>query len=296
LPDVAVNEVMISSYQWHWGVEQWVAFLKDKEVPVIPRSKQVIQEIEIARDDRLSPKTLAEIVLNDPYLALKLLRRAEDRRSHHLSQETTTALGAVLQAGVDGIVSTVSQSDVCTDSNPGLNDCEARVVIAAKIARKWGSLRTDMSADELAMAALLSETGELILWHFAPEVPQKALDELNSGRAFRTLQAQQKAAGFQFRQLTLALTEAWELPRLITQLIKGSDNPRANITRLAMDTARHITAHPENPAIPADIVNIKGQLPGISHRNLISALPISDEYKETVLQLIAEDKVTMDRP
>lgn len=287
---------MLSSYQQHWGVEQWVAFLKDKEIPVISRTRQLMLEIAEAKDERLSPRTLADIVLSDPYLTLKLLRRVEGRRSQTLGQETTTALATVLQAGVDGMVSTVSQSDTCSDDLPGLTVCESRVVIAARIARHWGGLRADISSEELALAALLSETGELILWHFAPELPQKALDELKSGRAKRTLQAQQQAVGFHFKQLTLALTQAWELPNLITLLIKGSDNPRANITRIAMDTARHITAHPENPAIPADIVNIKAQLPGVSHRTLITALPISDEYKELVLQAIAENHVTMERP
>jgi HD-like signal output (HDOD) protein len=285
---------MLTSYQLRWGVEQWVAFLKDKDIPVISRTRQLMLEIGEAKDDRLAPKALADIVLSDPYLALKLLRRAEGHRSQKLGQETTTALAAVLQAGVDGMVSTVSQSDVCSDTDEGLTACEARVVIAAHIARRWGSLRADVSAEELAMAALLSETGELILWHFAPELPQRSLDELRSGRALRTLQAQQQAAGFPFKMLTLALTHAWELPNLITQLIKGSDNPRANITRLAMDTARHITAHPENPAIPADIVNIKALMPGVSHRNLIAPLPISAEYKEAVLQMIDEDNVSME--
>lgn len=287
---------MLSSYQLKWGVEQWVAFLKDKELPVITRTRELMREIAEAKDERFSPKVLAGIVLSDPYLALKVLRRVEGHRSHTLGQETTTALAAVLQAGVDGLLGTVNQSEVCDDALQGLTICEARVVIAAHIARSWGSLRVDISAEELALAALLSETGELVLWHFAPELPQKALEELISGRALRTTQAQQQAVGFTFKQLSLALTQAWALPSLINQLIKGSDNPRANITRLAIDAARHITAHPENPAIPADIVNIKALLPGVSHRNLIAPLPISDDYKEIVLQAIAENHVTMDRP
>jgi len=287
---------MLSSFQLRWGVEQWVAFLKDKELPVTSRTRQRMLEIAEAKDERVSPKELANSVLDDPYLALKLLRQVEGHRSHTLGQDTTTALASVLQAGVDGLIDTVSKSKVCSDALEGLNECEARVITAARIARSWGSLRADVSAEELALAALLSETGELVMWHFAPELPQKALDELHSGRALRTVQAQQQAVGFSFKQLSLALTQAWALPNLITLLIKGSDNPRANITRLAMDTARHISAHPENPAIPADIVNIKALLPGVSHRTLISALPISEEYKEVVLQAIAENTVSMEPP
>ena len=100
------------------------------------------------------------------------------------------------------------------------------------------------------------------------------------------------ACGFVFKQMTLALIDAWELPQIVKQLIRGADTLRANIARLATDTARHIVLHPENPAIPADIVNIKELLPGVSHHALIAALPITDEYKEIVLEQIAQNSVS----
>jgi HD-like signal output (HDOD) protein len=186
------------------------------------------------------------------------------------------------------------QSPLSNDTIPGLNECEGRAVMAAGIARGWASLRADVSPDEVCLAALLSEAGELLLWHFAPELPQRALDELHSGRALRTLQAQQQTLGFTFKQLSLALAESWVLPHLITMLIKGTDNVRANITRVAIETARHITTHPENPAIPADIVNIRNIIHGASDEALLAPLPISAEYKDSVLHAVAMNTDTWD--
>lgn len=284
---------MLSSFQQKWGVEQWVAFLKDKEIPVLPRTQQTLLTLADERRETISPKELADIVFSDPYLALKLLRRAEGHRSATLGHETTTPLAAVLQIGLDPMLQTVGSSSLASDQMQDQNNCEWEAVLAANIARRWAAARADISAEEVAMAALLGESGELLLWHFAPELPQQALAALHAGRAQRTVQAQQLSCGFSFKVLTLALTEAWQLPHLIVQLIKGADNLRANIARLATDTARHIVTDPENPAIPADIAAMAELLPGIPHAQLISALPIAPEYAETVREQLASGDVSL---
>ena len=277
---------MLSAFQQRWGIDQWVAYLKDKEIPVLPETRDRLAALREEQQDQLAPKELAVVVFSDPFLALKLLRRVEGRHSAMLEHETTTALASVLQAGVDDLVRIVNNGSLADDSLAGMRGCIVRTVLAAHIARAWASMRADISAEEVALAALLAETGELLLWHIAPELPQKALDELHSGRALRSVQAQQQAAGFSFKQMTLTLVDAWALPRLIAMLIRGSDTLRANIARIAQDAARHIGAHPESPAIPADLVNIKNLIPGVSYHSLIAPLPISAEYKEQVLQAL----------
>lgn len=199
---------MLTPFQLRWGVDQWIAFLKDKEIPVLPRTQILLRVLQEGRGENVSAKDVADLVLGDPFLSLKLLRLAESHRSRNLGHDTTTALGSVLQMGFDQLFSTVMASPISDDTLQGLNECEFRTVVAASIARGWCSLRADVSPEEVTLAALLSEVGELLLWHFAPELPQKALDELQSGRAFRPLQAQQQSLGFSFKQVSLALAQA----------------------------------------------------------------------------------------
>lgn len=274
---------MLTSYQKHWGIAQWVTFLKDKEVPVLPSSRDALLSLDKEAIDALQPRQLAHLVLDDPFLTLRLLRRAESKRSRHLAHDTTTPLAAVLQAGVDDVIRIVHGSELFGGEHPGLMACATRAVLASRIGRSWASYHADISPEEIALAALLAEIGELMLWHFAPELPQTALDELHSGHAQRTLQAQQQTCGFAFRQLTLTMIEAWELPVLIAQLIKGSDNIRANIARISVDTARHVEADHENPAIPSDLVSAREFIPAATYRNLIAVLPLSEEYRSAVL-------------
>ncbi len=287
---------MLTAFQQKWGVEQWVAFLKDKEIPVLSRTQLLLKELAEVRRETVAPKELADILVTDPYLALKLLRRAEGHRSSTLGHDTTTALGTVLQTGLNAILRTVKNSTLAAESHAGQNDCEREAVLAAEIARRWAAARADISADEVALATLLGESGELLLWHFAPELPERALEELRSTRASRTMQAQQQACGFSFKVLTLALCDAWHLPPLIAQLIKGADTLRANIARLATDAARHIVKNPENPAILDDVKTVGELLPGVSHAHLISVLPISAEFADFLLQQLADDDLGQSAP
>lgn len=269
----------------HWGLPQWVAFLREKDIPIMPRSRLVIGALDV---ESVSPKEMAGIVMCDPFLGMRLLRRAERRRSATLGHDTTTILGAVQQVGVRGLTDAAAESPLCDDGNMGLVACEARAVLSATIALQWAAHRADVSPEEVALAALLGEIGELMLWAFAPEVPQQALDALRSGQATRNVHAQQMVAGFSFKQLSIGLIEAWELPPLIMQLVRGADTPRANIARIASDAARHIQADPENPALPDDVVAVKAFLPGVPWHQLLGVLPISDAFRLVVLQRVLE--------
>lgn len=286
---------MLTFHQSHWGIDQWVVYLRDKEIPVLPHSQAVMQALREEppeEHERMSPRALTDFVYLDPYLALKLLRNAEQRRSRRLGQETTTALAAVLQLGYDDMVHLVCDSATTAGAPEGAQRCVAHATMAAHIARAWAIHRADVSPDEVTLAALLSDVGELLMWHFAPELPLKAEGELHSGRAQRTLKAQQQALGFTFKQLTLALAQAWELPQLIGQLIRGTDTPRANIARLAIDTARHILADTRNAALPADLVNIHNVVQGATYAQLVSALPIPDEERQTILAAVEQGRVS----
>ena len=60
-----------------------------------------------------------------------------------------------------------------------------------------------------------------------------------------TLQTQEQAVGFGFTKMPLTMVAAWALPSLTTQVIRGSDTPRDNIARLAVDFKK--LCQPANP-------------------------------------------------
>lgn len=63
---------MLSENQKHWGVDQWAAYLSNRELPCLPRSKARLLELESEHGDRLSARDLADIAAADSFLCLRL--------------------------------------------------------------------------------------------------------------------------------------------------------------------------------------------------------------------------------
>lgn len=282
---------MLTEHQRHWGVDQWAAFLSARELPCMPRSKAQLLELESSLGDQLSARELADIAGADPFLCLRLLREAESNRVQRLGHETTTPLAAVMQLGTDTFHELMRNCPATDEANAGLAACEARSHLASRLALRWGAARADISPDEIAMAALLAEIGELLLWSFAPELPVAALDLLHSGQAQRSIQAQMDTCGFRFKDLTLKCAAIWHLPSLLPQLIRGFDNTRANLSRLCIDTARHLACGPEDPALPSDIAEAKQIITGASLEWLAGQLPGIDEERAASIALAAADRL-----
>lgn len=257
----------------HWRVPQWSAYLTAQQLPVMPRSKQALLALEAEKAGEMTATDLVVLADGDPFLCLCLLREAESRRSARLGHETSTPLAAVMQLGVTSFRELLFASPETDDSRPGLANCEARAVMAGQLAAAWSAARSDVSPDEVLMAALLSEIGELLLWHFAPELPQGALEALASGETRRTEAAQEAVCGFKFQDLTLKCAEIWKLPNILIQLIRGHDTVRANLARLSRNVARHLITGPDNPALPDDLASAKRLLPHASMQWLVEELP-----------------------
>jgi HD-like signal output (HDOD) protein len=288
---------LLTENQKRWGVDQWAAFLSNRDLPCMPRSKSRLLELEAERGEQLSARDLADIAAADPFLCLRLLREAEEHRVQRLGHETTTPLTAIMQLGTDTVHQLLLNCPETDETNAGLAECEARSHLASRLALRWGSARADVSPDEVAMAALLAEIGELLLWSVAPELPLNAVAALRSGRSPRSLQAQVDTCGFRFKDLTLKCATIWHLPSLLTQLIRGIDNTRANLSRLCVDTARHLlTEGGTSPALPSDIAEAGQIIPGASLAWLTEQLPGLEETHITGIVTKAEDLLNPTHP
>jgi HD-like signal output (HDOD) protein len=272
-----------------WGATQWAAYLVYQEQPIKQASKIALREMEAASGDTLTGQAYAALMLNDPMLALRLIKAANQRLPHRMARDITTPLGVVMALGTVAFREQVESAPDIDAGNSGFIACEARASLAAHIAHAWGTLHYDMDAAELAMAALLANAGELEMWAIAPDLPQKALEELQSGRATRSDEAQRQACGFVFLDITLLLIETWNLPQLIRQLIRGDEGLRAQMARLAVNTARHLSNGIDDPALPDDMREA-AKLTGGTLSQVVAVLPdISLEEKAALLQSVESE-------
>jgi hypothetical protein len=281
----------LDSWKRRWGVGQWAAFFETQELPVMPRSKAMLNTLQESKGEMLAPIELLSIVLLDPLLCLRLLREAERRKSHRLDHETTTALAAIMQLGIDEFRELLLSSKEIEEANTGLLEVESRATVAAQVAQRWALGRNDLNPEEVAVAALLADAGELLLWVYEPELPHAAREALLSGRVKRSSQAQVAACGFDFKQLTMRCAELWQLPVLVLQLLHGMDSPRANLTRICSNAARHIVeaSATSNLALANDLIEAHKLMPGTSLEWLVGGLAMLPEVHRIELMSIASE-------
>ncbi len=274
----------MSGHSW-WGARQWAAYFEHVDLPIKAATKSALREVESRAEETLSGQAYAALLLEDPLLALRLLKEANRRLPRRLARDITTPLGVVLALGTQLFREQVESAPSAASDNVGFMACEARASLAARVALAWGGMRHDLDPGELAMAALLANAGEIELWAFAPDLPQKALDELASGRASRSIQSQQQACGFAFMDITLRMIEDWGLPPLIRQLVRGDDGIRARMACLAVNTARHLDNGAHDPALPDNILEAV-KLTGAQVSQVVGALPgLSDSEKAGLLRV-----------
>jgi HD-like signal output (HDOD) protein len=256
-----------------WGVNQWAAYFDTRQIPVMASSRHRMLRLEATKRELLSPRELAEVVADDPLLCLKYLREAERTRSHRLENEITTVLAAVLHLGVDTCRRLLLSGDVIDHGQPGLLDAVTRSATAARLAARWAEAGMVINPDELAMAALLAESGELLLWAHEPDLAQAAHDELAAGLAKSGLQAQMQTCKFEFRQLTGRCAEVWNLPTFLRLIVRGAESRRAQFVRLCTSVARQLACEPgDTAALAHDIVRVVELVPSLSLDGMVEGL------------------------
>jgi hypothetical protein len=148
-----------------------------------------------------------------------------------------------------------------------------------------------VSPEEIAVAALLADTGELLLWVYAPELPEAAREAIRIGAATRSAAAQSQTCGFDFKSLTVRCSELWNLPQLLRLLLRGSETPRAQMTRLCTNASRHLieTSATSFQALAEDIAEAHKLMPSAPLDWLVDGLIFVPPDRKPELVARAED-------
>lgn len=97
----------------------------------------------------------------------------------------------------------------------GIYQVYSRAIHAAIYAKTIGELRGDKNTDEMGLAALLHNCGEMALWAYAKKPMLEIFKLVQKGADYGS--ASYSVLGFTLKQLNAALAEAWHLSSLITE-------------------------------------------------------------------------------
>jgi HD-like signal output (HDOD) protein len=242
------------------SLQSWVAYLGRIEIPVLKRTERELARLR-EDEDRVSGREIAQVVLQDPLMAVRVLAYIEAHRRRSQNADITTIDRAIMMLGITPFFRNFAKLKLIEDhlaGHPpallGMLKVVARARRAAHFARDWALLRHDLDVDEITVAALLRDIAELLLWCSAPKLASEvaALKAKNPGMRSRV--AQTAVYGLRTVDLQMALCQAWHLPQLLMTLMNEAqaNNPRVRNVVLAVNLARHAANGWTDPALPDD--------------------------------------------
>ncbi|MDR2165113.1 MAG: HDOD domain-containing protein [Zoogloeaceae bacterium] len=273
----------------------WVAFFSAQELPVLRHTQR---QLQIAREniDTVNGKDITRIVLQDPLLAARVLAYIQPlTRRARLRHDVTTIAGAIMMLGINTFFKRFDHlatlEDQLRNEPPqallGALQAVRRCQQAAHYAYEWAVWRLDVNVEEVALAALLHDLAEILIYAFTPRLALDIRDRQQRDPALRSLTVQREIlGGFTAQDIKTALYKAWHLPELLLQLVddQDSEQPRVSNVRLAVNLARHLAQQGwQNAALPDDLKAI-AKLLNLSEEALSLRLGLSAPVEDQTVQ------------
>jgi HD-like signal output (HDOD) protein len=216
-------------------------------------------------EDGATPQQIAQVVLHDPIMTVKVLQYLQQNRNRHRSTDITTIAHALMMLGTSPFFAHFHEESSIEDrliedtaALGGVRLVMSRARHAALYAQDWARLRHDVDPEEVMIAALLHDIAEMMLWCFAPALALDIADRQERDSTVRSEDAQRAVLGFRLLDLQLELVRAWQLPELLHVLMDETrtHNPRVQNVALAAAVARHSAHGWDNLALPHDYAHI----------------------------------------
>jgi len=253
------------------GLGGWIQAIRDADIPVLARTATAIDAMREDEDD-IAQRDIAEMVLDDPLMSLKVLAYVARHRPVRMITDTETVTASLLMMGTSAFFRAFADQPTVEDrlggipgALEGLDRVLTRSHRAARFAIGFAMHRLDTDAEVIQEAALLHDFAEALLWCQAPTLALEVDRRLRANPALRSAQAQFDVLGVELCDLEQALMKTWRLPELLQHLtnVHLVRVPRVRNVLLATALARHSQSGWDNAAIPDDVAAI-GKLLNVS--------------------------------
>ncbi|MDE3010868.1 MAG: HDOD domain-containing protein [Pseudomonadota bacterium] len=247
---------------------QWVAFYAGMNLPVLRHTAQAFASLA-ATVDSVDARTIADHVLEDPMMTLKVFAWSATLRSRRQTTELETIEPVILMCGVEPFfrhfaeLSTIERA-LATDTRAlaGALRVVSRSYRASAYARDWALRRRDLDTEVILIAALLHDFVEVLMWVCAPAASLQIQERQHADRSLRSADLQREVFGVSFSELQAALVREWHLPELLISLLDDhhANHPRVRNVLFAVNLARHSARGWDDAALHDDFEDIAGLL------------------------------------
>jgi HD-like signal output (HDOD) protein len=246
------------------GLAEWLAYLGQAEIPVLKSSARELERLR-ADESLLNPRSIANVVTDDPLMTVKLLRFMQSHKHRNQKYELVDVKQALLMLGVDTFFREVPAAPVVEDMLQGhiealvqLLQTVRRAQRSAYYAYDWALRLHDLHAEEVHVSTLLAHVTEMLMWCFSPVQMLDIRRLQRADASLRSSDAQKRVLGFTGVELQRQLAIDWHLPELLQNVLDPAlaKTSRVRNVTLAVNLARHSAQGWDNAALPDDYRDI----------------------------------------
>lgn len=248
----------------HKTLEHWVALLTQADIPVLRHTARELDRLK-QREDDLGARAIANIVIQDPLMAVKLLCYLQNHKHSRQQRDLVQLEQAIIMLGLNPFFQHVPTTPVVEDMLHDHLDALVRLLRtvqqaqrAARYAFDWALLLHDLHAEEVRIAALLSYLAEMLMWCFNPTAMLQIRRMQEADKTLRSAVVQEQVLGFKGMDLQRAIVAEWRLPQLLQDIMDPAqaELPRVKNVMLAINLARHSANGWDDAALPDDYKDI----------------------------------------
>ncbi|MDO9094951.1 MAG: HDOD domain-containing protein [Rubrivivax sp.] len=250
-------------------VAGWVSQFELSRLPVLSHTADVLEELR-ATEDAVDAHSLAEDIVSDPLMTLKLLAHVAHLRRGREGSEVETVTEALVMLGIPPFFNAFGPQQSAQalladepDALAGFERVLARSHRAARFAIGFAVHRMDHDAPVIHEAALLHDFAELLLWLHAPALALDIQHRQAADSTLRSVVAQKAVLNIELAELQHALMKAWRLPSLLVHITNDhamNANAQVRNVMLAIRVARHSAQGWDNAALPDDVKELTSLL------------------------------------
>ncbi|MBS1211176.1 MAG: putative signal transduction protein [Proteobacteria bacterium] len=218
------------------SLQEWVGHVRDRDMPVFGRTVQEVRTV--TEDEMASSGRLSHVILQDAALTAKVLKLANSVLFNPGRQHVNTVSRAIVVLGFDlvgQIVLSIHLVDALLASSMREHVVAemARCFHAAVQARTAAIAKGSKAPEEVFIATLLSQVGEMAFWCFGGQQATDLDEALRARPAEKPEDLQLEILGFRLRHLTAALAKEWQLGPLVVAAAEGHAHPSGDEIAIA---------------------------------------------------------------
>jgi len=239
---------------------QWAQHLKTIQIPVLRSTRDGIEAAR-AQPDRADANSLADLILRDPLMTLRVLIHVTQKLGSRLATPVETVTAGLVLTGIEPFFRDFTDLPVLDErlaSEPLALDGALRAIHrshrAAQLAAAFAIHRMDEDVEVLHQAALLDNFAGLLVCCEAPGLVVEVVRRQRADPTLRSVDVQREMLGTDLAHLEQELMASWGLPTFLRHMTDATHNREAGpqSVMLAVRIARHSQDGWDNAALPDD--------------------------------------------